>query len=288
VISPNPLQVVITPNPDGTVNGFDEANFVYDTPCWPDVVPVNISDLPPEDIPSEDWTLIDAEVDGTILELQLGFSGCNTDQYFMLHMTGGFMESMPVQARLVLEHELTQDCDAWFQDRRAYDLMPIIDSYLEAYGPGGDIILRLTEPNGTEHSFMLKVPGAPEVPPVILTDRDPATIPSDGWTLQGGDLVGTRLNLDLGYSGCDPRQEFVLYMTGDFSQTGLVHANLVLQHEVTQLCLAYFIETRSFDLMPIVEAFWEEFDSTGEVHLDLTDPHGQLHTFVLEIPKVWD
>ena len=79
-------------------------------------------------------------------------------QPFQLVMVGGFMESEPVQARLILSHDgLGQACDAAFRKHLGYDLSPIIRLYREHYGERGKIVLRLVDWHGEVHSFELEV-----------------------------------------------------------------------------------------------------------------------------------
>jgi hypothetical protein len=68
-------------------------------------------------------------------------------------MSGGFMESHPVQARLVLMHDDRGEmCDAAWSAERAWDLSPIVRLYAQQYrSRTGTVVLRLTTPNGDQH-----------------------------------------------------------------------------------------------------------------------------------------
>ena len=77
---------------------------------------------------------IGAEIaDHHLLQLEVGYSGCQPEHPFSLWMSGGFMESMPVQANIVPVHELAEDCDAAFTGARVFNLWPLRERFLEAY-----------------------------------------------------------------------------------------------------------------------------------------------------------
>ncbi len=135
--TPNPLDVLWTPGPDGLPNGFEDANFglcTFEPSLYP---PILFTDEPPDSLHFGYWTLIGAEIEGGhYLRMHVGFSGCQPDQPFTLYASGGFMESEPPQINVVLVHEIEEGCDAWFEDEFVFDLMPLWHRYMDAYGPG--------------------------------------------------------------------------------------------------------------------------------------------------------
>ncbi len=135
--TPYPLEVLITPAPDGTPNSFLDAHFGF---CWevPNVPPpIVFTDVPAPDLHFGHWTLIAAEVFGEhFLRMHVGFSGCQPDHPFTLYASGGYMESLPPQINVVLVHEIEEDCDAWFEAELVFDLGPLWEDFLSSYGPG--------------------------------------------------------------------------------------------------------------------------------------------------------
>jgi hypothetical protein len=135
--TPNPRQVIITADADGHLQSFFDADFGMYTDLPPGPPPIRFTDLPPDSLHFELWNLIGAEIaDHHLLQLEVGYSGCQPEHPFSLWMSGGFMESMPVQANIVPVHELAEDCDAAFTGARVFNLWPLRERFLEAYGPG--------------------------------------------------------------------------------------------------------------------------------------------------------
>jgi hypothetical protein len=153
--TPNPLEVLLPPGPDGLPTPFLDANFGVHSPNAP-IGLVKITDRNPADIPTDPYHLGSAQLRGTILILdELGFSGCSGGHPFDLYMAGGFAESNPVQATLVLSHDdLGELCDAYFEERRYFELAPIVALYREMYDGGEGIRLRLVTPGGTRELFL--------------------------------------------------------------------------------------------------------------------------------------
>ena len=153
--TPNPLEVVLLPTSDGGVQSYDDADFgVFFGPLIP---PVIITDTPPDSLGGYPYSLIGLELDGRILHMRVGFSGCDGGHPFQLFMTGGFMESMPVQVRLQLVHDSRDElCLAVFEEGRAYDLLPILAAYREAYGQIDPILLNFYDYNGVKHQLLFE------------------------------------------------------------------------------------------------------------------------------------
>ena len=151
--TPNPRQVVITLGPDGQPQSFLDANFGLYTDLEPGPPLIQFTDLPPDSLHYELWKLIEASIlQDHILRLEVGFSGCQPEHPFSLWMTGGFMESMPVQVNLVPVHELAEDCDAYFTGVKDFNLWPLRENFLRAYGPGV-LLLNVIDFNGEAHQI---------------------------------------------------------------------------------------------------------------------------------------
>lgn len=149
--TPNPRHVVITAGADGDLLGFHGAHFGAHNLYEPGPPPVRFTDLPADSLHQVDFRLLDADLDvGDILELDLGFSGCDDDHMFSLWMSGGFMESNPVQVNLVPVHETDQACQAAFRRTRSFDLAPLRARFREAYGDGAhEMLVNISDTGGT-------------------------------------------------------------------------------------------------------------------------------------------
>ena len=151
--TPNPLQVVLLSDGAGGVQSFDAAPFGARPFRTNTATPIQITDRPPDAIRQDYYQLADLKLDGRTLHMRVGFSGCSPDHPLQLYMSGGFMESHPVQARLVLMHDDRGElCDAAWSVERAWDLTPIIRLYTQQYhSRTGSVILHLVTPNGDVH-----------------------------------------------------------------------------------------------------------------------------------------
>ncbi len=151
----NPLEVVLLPGPDGLPQSFLHADFGWVNA--PFARPVWFIGGSLDSLALDPYSLLDINLERRILYLHVGFSGCSPDHPFQLYMVDGFMESFPVQARLVLDHDSRGElCQAWFQQRLAFDLQPIVDDYVKSYGQLDPIILNFESPDGTVHAIEMR------------------------------------------------------------------------------------------------------------------------------------
>jgi hypothetical protein len=158
--TPNPLSVVITVTADGTLQSYLDAHFGVASGWLPPPVTgtVGFTDTSPDSLHLAPWMLFEARATGPLLELAVGFSGCQPEHAFSLWMSGEFMESMPPRASLTLVHETQEACDAAFSDNLRFDLMPLYLRYREQYGTG-PLVLVLHGPNGfTQELELATVP----------------------------------------------------------------------------------------------------------------------------------
>lgn len=159
--TPNPLQVLLLPNEKGLPTDYLEAHFGI----APGGVPfgtVEFTEDPPGEIPSDFFHLGELGLRGSLLIARVGFSGCSGGHPFRLFMSGGFAESMPVRARLVLTHDDRGEmCDAYFEESRGFELEPIQRRYHEEYGRLDPIVLVMERPDGSSIELLLLPPPDP-------------------------------------------------------------------------------------------------------------------------------
>jgi hypothetical protein len=105
------------------------------------------------EFPGDPFELNSATVNGDTLSVSVSYSGGCAPHYFRLCYDGAFLESFPVQANVVLQHDGQGDaCEAYPTETREFDLRPLAEAYREAYQTEtGTVILRLAD--GVEYSF---------------------------------------------------------------------------------------------------------------------------------------
>jgi hypothetical protein len=132
--TPNPLQVLLTAGDDGRVADYLDAHFGI-APGDFLVRPIEFTERPVAEIPTDFFALLEASLHGLVLRAHVGFSGCGPDHPFRLLMSGGFRESEPVNAQIVLTHDGRGElCEAYFESTRGFDLGPLVERYREQYG----------------------------------------------------------------------------------------------------------------------------------------------------------
>jgi hypothetical protein len=166
--TPNPLEVVITPDSSGSPRSFPHAHFgLYRGPSPPPPPPPN--DCPPggffpfaaDSLLFDQYHLGRVALDDKFLKLRVGFSGCGPDHPFMLWAVDGFMESDTVQVRLKLGHDDRDElCDAYWERTLCYDLEPLRAEYRRVYGAPGVLYLIFEDWYGEVTRFVLEVPPA--------------------------------------------------------------------------------------------------------------------------------
>jgi hypothetical protein len=94
------------------------------------------------------FTLIEAEIEGDTLGMQVGYGGGCRVHKFELLISGEFMESDPVQTVAVLEHDSGDDpCDAYIMTWLFADLSPLRRAWQASYQQqAGEIVLHLEVP----------------------------------------------------------------------------------------------------------------------------------------------
>jgi hypothetical protein len=143
--TPNPLEVLIVNN-----ESFLHADFGLANDFFGPYPPVLFSETG-DSLRMDAYHLQGVRLAGHILFLDVAFSGCGPDHPLQLFMVGGFMESFPVQARLVLSHNDGGElCHAYWQRELGFDVSPILRR-----NNGGTVILRFVDWHGETHSFEL-------------------------------------------------------------------------------------------------------------------------------------
>lgn len=147
--TPNPLSVVIPAGPDGAPQGWLGADFGVARGWTPPPAPgeVQFTDLRPNQLHRAGWTLLDANLWGPLVSLQVGYSGCGPDHALSLWMSGDFQQTNPPRAVLTLVNESEEMCAAYFTQQAAFDLRPLFERYLAQFGPGR-LVLALNGPDG--------------------------------------------------------------------------------------------------------------------------------------------
>lgn len=155
--TPHPLEILLPPGPDGLPLSFDHADFgVNPGPCPGSVRRVTMTDRQPNEIEQDPYFLLGAELAGDLLKLEVGFSGCSPHHPFTLYASSQFMESEPVRTWVLLSHDDRGElCDAYWTRRLWFDLDPIRQAYIDAYGAPGVVVLMFRDFRGqiTEFRF---------------------------------------------------------------------------------------------------------------------------------------
>lgn len=95
------------------------------------------------DWPSGTYRVEKAEIEGDVMHLRVGYSGCRESDFEMVAWNY-FMESEPVQAYALLAHE-QGDCEAFFRNDLTFNLTPLKRAYQEFYGTSGTILLSILD-----------------------------------------------------------------------------------------------------------------------------------------------
>lgn len=107
----------------------------------------------PAELPGDPLSLDSVSANGSLLELQVSYSGgCEVHQ-IDARLFGGWMESFPVQVRMALSHEDNDDpCDAIVFRTLLFDMRSVEAAYAESY-PG-------ESPGGRRLVIHIQVPGS--------------------------------------------------------------------------------------------------------------------------------
>ncbi len=111
---------------------------------WGDVIIGDVDDKFGTDI---GFWINAATITGDTLTLNLRFSNCGPqNENFTLEVSESFIESFPVQLKVLLRHSRIGPCDVLLTEDFHFDLTPIKTMYQKAYQQqAGTIILRLNK-----------------------------------------------------------------------------------------------------------------------------------------------
>jgi hypothetical protein len=154
--TPNPIEVILPPGDDGSPVSFGGADF--GVALWShggDPVPVMMTDRHSDEIEQDRYRLVDFALDGDVLRLHVQYGGgCRPDHPLVLYASRDFRESNPVQTWMLLAHDDRGDpCESLIERTVAFDLDPIRQSYVDAYGEPGVVILHFLDFAGNRHTF---------------------------------------------------------------------------------------------------------------------------------------
>jgi hypothetical protein len=122
--------------------------------------------------------------------------------------------------------------------------------------------------------------GAPPIPLLLMTDRQPDDIAQDPYDLLDAKLAGDILNLRVGISGCSPDHPFDLYAGRGFMESNPVQTWALLAHDDRdEPCDAYFERTLQFDLSALRAQHVRAYGRTGVVILRFRDFRGNVTRF---------
>ena len=153
--TPNPLEVILLWASGGTPQSFLHADFGLANVIEGGFPPIRFTEST-DGLTLDLYSLLEIGLSDHVLKMRVGFSGCSGDHPFQLYMFAGFMESHPVQARLLLDHDSRDEvCDAYFERDLGFDLRPILAAHERQYGRPGTVILRFEDWNGEVHTFEL-------------------------------------------------------------------------------------------------------------------------------------
>lgn len=155
--TPNPLQALLLPRADGSPRSYLDADFGVANGPDPGVLPPVMFVADGDSIANDAYDLLQFLPEGVALHLRVAFSGCGPDHPLQLFMVGEFMESNPVQARVVLSHDNRGElCAAYWEKGLGYDLRPILRRYQQQYGQIAPVQIVFVDPAGVEHRFLLQ------------------------------------------------------------------------------------------------------------------------------------
>lgn len=99
----------------------------------------------PFELGSDPFRLLNANVDGDLLEIEVEYGGgCREHQFELIANPKAFMESEPVQANIYFLHENHDDlCKALVRKKYTFSLQPLKEAFRELYPAGNALVLNV-------------------------------------------------------------------------------------------------------------------------------------------------
>ncbi len=187
----DPLNVFISPGPDGQLSSFEHADFgIYPGPCsdpLPQAYPTVLTETPPNEIEQDSYQPISASLAGNTFTIRVGYSGCSADHPFKLQVGRTFMKSNPPQTWMLLQHDdRGEACLAYFERTLSFDLLPIQDALIEDFGSPSKVLLRFRDFTGAETEFTYD--------PVFILMQGTVTGIDDQVPVDGGVVIDLKLD----------------------------------------------------------------------------------------------
>ncbi|NIP43704.1 MAG: hypothetical protein GWO41_13230 [candidate division Zixibacteria bacterium] len=111
----------------------------------------------------------------------------------------------------------------------------------------------------------------PGIDTVHFSEMPPSDLMVDAFELKDASINGDILTLTVSYSGGCKDHDFTLYMAPPaFMESYPVQANIYLEHQAyNDMCEAYITEDLQFNLRPIAEKYFLEYDQYDDINLNI-------------------
>jgi len=184
----------------------------------------------------------EASVDGDDLRLVLRHGGGCGDHNYRLFWDGRFLETDPLQARLVVRDETDDFCEALLIQEVTFDLRPM----REASGTEeGEVMLGIKNFPGDSPAYVWN---AAEGDPRTIEVGDPPRA-TDEYIIQDARVEADSLIVDISHGGGCEEHEYQMFWDGLLLETFPPQVNLSLFHNANgDFCEAALFETLSIDL----------------------------------------
>ena len=117
---------------------------------------------------------------------------------------------------------------------------------------------------------------AVEQPQIQFSNAPLDSLHREPWNLAEAHMVdGHHLQLEVGFSGCQPEHLFSLYTDGAFMESMPPQVNLLAVHHTAEDCDAAFMGQQLFDLGPLLHLYMQHY-GPGELILNVHDYHGEV------------
>jgi hypothetical protein len=114
----------------------------------------------PDQLESDAFRLLDAKIEGDLLEIHVEYGGgCREHLFQLIADPMAFMESEPIQANIYLSHESQNDpCKALVRKKITFSLQPLRKAFREIYPTRESLILNVHGYDLTDENTVLSEP----------------------------------------------------------------------------------------------------------------------------------